>query len=64
MAGRIETKTTLFLDEKSYEIFARFSFLISDLARSLDNEYLDRLQESFTDFMYEINVEMEEGIKK
>ena len=60
MARRIETKTTLFLDGKAYEIFARFSFLISDLASNLDNEYLDRLLESFTDFMYEVDVEMEE----
>ena len=60
MAGRIETKTTLFLDEKDYKTFMDFSFLLNDLASNLDNEYLDRLKESFTDFNYEVDVEMEE----
>ena len=60
MAGRIETKTTLFLDKKDYKTFTDFSFLLSDLASNLDNEYLDRLLENFTDFTYEVDVEKEE----
>ena len=60
MAGRIETKTTLFLDEKDYKTFIDFSFLLSDLASNLDNEYLDMLLESFTDFTDNVDVETEE----
>ena len=60
MAGRIETKTTLFLDEKDYKIFEDFSFLLSDLASNLDNEYLDELLESFTDFIDKVDVEEED----
>ena len=60
MAGRIETKTTLFLDEKDYKIFKDFSFLLNDLASNLDNEYLDELLESFTDFIDKVDVEEED----
>ena len=60
MAGRIETKTTLFLDEKDYKIFEDFSFLLNDLARNLDNEYLDRLLKSFLDFIDEVDLEEDE----
>lgn len=60
MAGRIETKTILFLDEKSYKTFMHFAFLINDLASNLDNEYLDELLESFTDFTNKVDVEIEE----
>ena len=60
MAGRIETKTTLFLDEKDYKTFVDFSFLLSDLASNLDNEHLDELLENFTHFADNVDVEMEE----
>lgn len=59
MAGRIVTQKTLFLDEKDYNIFVDFSFLITDLASNLDDKDIDELQEAIEQFVERINVEME-----
>lgn len=59
MAGRIVTQKTLFLDEKDYNTFVDFSFLITDLASNLDDEDIDELQEAIEHFVERVNVEME-----
>lgn len=60
MARRIETKTTLFLNEKDYNTFINFSFLLNDLANDLNDEYIDILEANFLEFLNEVDVEMEE----
>lgn len=60
MAGRMETQKTLFLDEKDYNTFMDFTFLIVDLVSNLDEEELDELQEALEQFVNRINVQMEE----
>ena len=60
MAGRMITQKTLFLDEKDYNTFMDFTFLIVDLVSNLDEEELDELQEALEQFVNRINVQMEE----
>ena len=60
MAGRIKTQKTLFLDEKDYNIFQDFIFLISDLASNLDEEEVDELYEATNIFIEKVDIEMEE----
>ena len=64
MARRIETKTTLFLNEKDYNTFINFSFLLNDLANDLNDEYIDILEANFLEFLNEVDVEMEEEDQK
>lgn len=54
------TQKTLFLDEKDYNTFLDFSFLINDLASNLDEEEIDEFYEAFEQFIDKVNVEMEE----
>lgn len=60
MAGRMVIQKTLFLDEKDYNTFENFSFLICDLASNLDDEDIDELLEVLESFNAKICIEMEE----
>lgn len=60
MAGRMVTEKTLFLDEKDYQTFIDFTFLISDLASNLDDADIDDLQEAIEQFVEKVGVLVEE----
>ena len=60
MAGRVETQKTLFLDDKDYNTFLDFIFLINDLTSNLDDAEIDELQEAVEQFVEKVEVVMEE----
>ena len=60
MAGRIITQKTLFLDEKDYNTFVDFTFLINDLTSNLDDEDIYEFQEAFDHFTSKVIIKEEE----
>ena len=54
------TQKTLFLDEKDYNTFVDFTFLINDLTSNLEDEDIYEFQEAFDHFTSKVKIKEEE----